>query len=177
MAPRLITDREELWAGPINHHGLIGSFFVKLYETQPTLRKTNAGWALFQVLGGRIIVGGASARETVGVTAPTVTRQPAPPRRYPICPRPRTCPHPGCSTTAFDCGGANACHIGLRGCSCWLYCSRSCSSPTWPDADPGECQKIKSREAPARTRRTAHMLRGTPSARCSPLVVELRREP
>jgi hypothetical protein len=36
MAPRRITDRKELWAGPVNHRGLIGSFFVKLYETQPS---------------------------------------------------------------------------------------------------------------------------------------------
>ena len=84
---------------------------------------------------------GASARETVGVAAPTVTRPPAPPPHYPICPRPRTCPHPCCGITAFDSGGADACHIGLRGCSCWLYCSRSCSSSTLPSADPASVGK------------------------------------
>ena len=42
MAPRRITDREELWAGPRNHSSRIGNFFVKLYETQPTVSDRRA---------------------------------------------------------------------------------------------------------------------------------------
>ena len=46
-----------------------------------------------------------------------------------------------CGTTGFVCGGADACPIGLRGCSCWFrrslsWRSRSWSSLTLSYADP-----------------------------------------
>jgi hypothetical protein len=37
VAPRRITNRKEFWAGPRQHKNPIGNFFVKLYETQPTV--------------------------------------------------------------------------------------------------------------------------------------------
>jgi hypothetical protein len=87
------------------------------------LEKDQRGGPCLTRLGGRII-GWRCERARDSWRCGADSRPPArTPKALspPICPRPRTCPHPCCSITAFDSGGADACHIGLRGCSCWLY--------------------------------------------------------
>ena len=112
------------------------------------LRKINVGGPCLTRLGGRIIDWRCErARDSwrCGADSHTPARTPKA-LSPPICPRPRTCPHPCCSITPFDSGGADACHIGLRGCSCWPCCSRSCSSSTSPHADPASVAEINYQE-------------------------------
>jgi hypothetical protein len=57
VAPRRITDREELWAGPRNYNSRIGDFFVKLYETQPDrFRPSQTHWMTGTCIGFQALV-------------------------------------------------------------------------------------------------------------------------
>ena len=132
---------ERLTHDTLRFRGCRDELSLQRNASRRSVEKDQRGGPCLTCLGGRIMVAVRARERQLAFRRRQSHARPQTRPHYPICPRPRTCPHPCCGITAFDSGGADACHTGLRGCSCWLYCSRSCSSSTLPSADPASVRK------------------------------------